>query len=308
LFGYELNDLYVEKSYDKIHAGDVKYVENIIDNALKSDESRWQMEYRYLCSDGSYKIIIDQAYIIRDQNGKAVRVIGSMQDVTEERDLQKKVLTTAIQKKKDLINAVITAQEKERNELSAELHDNVNQLLAASILYLKTAIKQPVIEESLVSQSLEHVEKAVNELRSISHNLTPGELKMNGLSAALKVLADRLQIPGTFEVILKTGNLDETKLDRPLQLAMYRIVQEQINNILKHANATKVNITLSESDQNLVLTVMDNGNGFDTATAKKGLGIMNIDTRVENLGGTSEVTSSVGKGCKWSITIPLVEP
>ncbi len=86
--------------------------------------------------------MIDQAYIIRDSEGKAVRVIGSMQDVTEERNLQKQVLITEIQKKKDVVTAVINAQEKERNELSTELHDNVNQLLAASILYLKTAKKQ----------------------------------------------------------------------------------------------------------------------------------------------------------------------
>ena len=87
-----------------------------------------------------------------------------------------------------MVTAVIDAQEKERNELSAELHDNVNQLLAASILYLKTAQKQKVIDESLISQSLDYVQKAINELRNISHNLTPVDLKMNGLAAALKVL------------------------------------------------------------------------------------------------------------------------
>ena len=138
------------------------YVLKTVDDAFKRNDSRWQIEYRYLCADGSYKIVIDQAYIIRNKNGKAVRVIGSMQDVTEERDLQQQVLITEKQKKKDVVDAVIGAQEKERNELSAELHDNVNQLLAAAILYLKTAQKQEVIKENLITQSLDYVQKAID--------------------------------------------------------------------------------------------------------------------------------------------------
>jgi PAS domain S-box-containing protein len=306
LFGYPLTDLYQENGYDKIHPEDIERVKKIIQDALSSDESRWQLEYQYLCADGSYKTVIDQAYIIRDDEGKAVRLIGSMQDVTEERNLQKQVLITEIQKKKDVVTAVINAQEKERNELSAELHDNINQLLAASILYLKTAKKQDVIEESLISLSLDHVEKAVNELRSISHNLTAGELKMNGLCTALKALTEKLHIPQAFAISFVSEEIDESKINPTFQLAVYRIVQEIINNILKHANATEVNIHLGEQENILKLTVTDNGNGFDTATVKKGLGITNIFTRAENFGGAAEVISSPGCGCTWHINIPLI--
>ncbi len=305
LYGYEMTDLYEAHNYEKIHKDDISYVTQGVDNALKGNDSRWQMEYRYMCADGSYKIVIDQAYIIRDKKGKAVRVIGSMQDVTEERDLQKQVLTTEIQKKKDVVTAVIDAQEKERNELSAELHDNVNQLLAASILYLKTAQKQKVIEVGHISQSLDYVEKAVAELRNISHNLTPADLKLNGLSSALKVLSSKLHIPKTFEVTLTIGKLNESILAQSLQLAIYRIVQEVINNILKHANASKVDIHLSEEDSNLMLTVTDNGQGFDQSKVKKGLGITNIFNRAENFGGSAEIISSPGKGCIWHIKIPI---
>jgi PAS domain S-box-containing protein len=305
LFGYEMTDLYEAHHYEKIHKDDIAYVTKGVENALKKDDLRWQMEYRYLCADGTYKIVIDQAYIIRDKKGKAVRVIGSMQDVTEERDLQKQVLITEIQKKKDVVTAVIDAQEKERNELSAELHDNVNQLLAASILYLKTAQKQKVIEHRHVSQSLDYVEKAVAELRNISHNLTPADLKLNGLTSALKVFSTKLHIPKTFEVSLAIGKLNEGNFSQSLQLAVYRIVQEVINNILKHANASKVNIALTEENNNLLLTVTDNGNGFDQSAVKKGLGITNIFNRAENFGGSSEIISSPGNGCTWNIKIPV---
>lgn len=307
LYGYEMTDLYEPHNYEKIHKDDIANVLKIVEESIKSDASRWQLEYKYLCADGSYKIVIDQAYIIRNKTGKAVRIIGSMQDVTEERDLQQQVLITEKQKKKDVVDAVIGAQEKERNELSAELHDNVNQLLAAAILYLKTAQKQQVIKESLVSQSLDYVQKAIDELRNISRNLTPSELKMNGLCAALKVFAEKLHIPKSFEVKLTIGQLPESKISHQLRLAVYRIVQEVINNILKHANATVVNINLSDKDDILNLTVTDNGKGFDLVSFKKGLGIINIYNRAENFGGSAEIISSPGKGCTWHINIPLSE-
>ena len=305
LYGYEMTDLYEPHTYEKIHIEDIARVLKIVEEAFKGNDSRWQMEYRYLCSDGSYKIVIDQAYIIRNKSGKAVRVIGSMQDVTEERNLQRQVLITEKQKKKDVVDAVIAAQEKERIELSAELHDNVNQLLAASILYLKTAQKQEVIQENLISQSLDYVQKAVDELRIISRNLTPSELKMNGLSAALKVFAEKLHIPKSFEVKLVIEELNENKINQPLKVAIYRIVQEVINNILKHANATNVAIYLCESDNVLKLTVTDNGKGVDLSAIKKGLGIINIYNRAENFGGSAEIISSPGKGCSWNVLIPL---
>ncbi len=307
LYGYEMTDLYEPHNYEKIHKDDIANVLKIVEESLNSNASRWQLEYRYLCADGSYKIVIDQAYIIRNKTGKAVRVIGSMQDVTEERDLQEQVLITEKQKKKDVVNAVIDAQEKERNELSAELHDNVNQLLAAAILYLKTAQKQEIIKESLVSQSLDYVQKAIEELRNISRNLTPTELKMNGLRAALKVFAEKLHIPKSFEVKLTIGQLSESKITQPLRLAVYRIIQEVINNILKHANASQVNINLSDKDDILNLTVTDNGKGFDLVSFKKGLGITNIYNRAENFGGFAEIISSPGKGCTWHVNIPLSE-
>lgn len=305
LFGYKSSKSYEPNTFEKIHPGDRNNVEKIINKAINSNSSRWQIEYKYLCANGNYKIVIDQAYIIRDANGKAERIIGSMQDVTAERNLQNNILLTEIQKKKDVVNAVINAQEKERNELSSELHDNVNQLLAAAILYLKTAKKKNIAEERLLNLSLDHVEKAVNELRNISHNLTPGELKMNGLPAALKTLAGKLHIPRTFEIKLITNLEEGVIIDKSIQLAVYRIVQEMMNNILRHANASMVKIKLDETKNFLQLRVKDNGIGFNPSSIKPGLGIMNIFTRTENLGGTAEINSSPGKGCTWEINIPL---
>jgi len=307
LFGYEISEYAESHNYNKIHPDDLAYVGEVVKNAFANNDSRWQIEYRYLCADRTYKFVIDQAYIVRNKNGEPIRVIGSMQDVTEERNLQQQILMAEKQKKKDVVNAVIEAQEKERQELSAELHDNVNQLLAASILYLKTAQKQQTDEGTFIETSIDYLQKAVDEIRNISHNLTPAELKMDGLIPALKVFAKELHIPGSFEVSLTIKKLNEEKIASPVKLAAYRIIQEITNNILKHAEATKVTISLNEEKNNLKLTVTDNGKGFDQSSVKKGLGITNIMNRVENFGGAAEIISSPENGCSWNIFIPIMQ-
>ena len=306
LFGYEMPDGHEDFNTNNIYPQDIAYVTKSLQKAINGTDARWQNEYRYLCLDGTHKIVIDQAYIIRDCKGNAIRLIGSMQDVTEERHLQKQVLEGEIQKNKDVVTAVIDAQEKERKELSYELHDNVNQLLAAAVLYLKTAQKQSFIAEGHIKQSLEYLQKAINEIRNISHNLSPDNLIINGLAAGIKLLAEKLHIPNKFEVSLTLGSsINENKISQSLKLTLYRIVQEKINNILKHADANRVTIYLAEEDSELVLTVIDNGKGFDAATIKKGLGLLNIYNRAENLGGSAEIISSPGAGCTLHVKIPI---
>ncbi len=305
-FGYTMCKGPEHYNNNNIHPQDKALVTKSLYKAINANDARWQKEYRYLCADGTHKIVIDQAYIIRDCNGIAIRLIGTMQDVTEERHLQKQVLEAEIQKKKDVVTAVIDAQEKERKELSYELHDNVNQLLAASVLYLKTAQKQSSVQEGHIKQSLEYLQKAINEIRNISHNLNPDNLIINGLATGLKLLTEKLHIPDKFEVTLTLGSfIDEMKTSKSLKLALYRIVQEKISNVLRHADASKVTIYLAEEDNELVLTVTDNGKGFDAATIKKGLGLINIYNRAETFGGSAEIMSSPGAGCTMHVKIPI---
>jgi signal transduction histidine kinase len=177
--------------------------------------------------------------------------------------------------------------------------------LAATVLYLKTAQKQKIIDTNLITHSLDYVEKAIQELRNISHHLTPSELIMNGLSAALRALAEKLQISKKYKVRLKIELSDEKIVPKAVQLALYRIVQEEVNNILKHSRASKIDIQLLEKDNNILLEVSDNGKGFDLSKIKLGLGITNINNRAENFGGFAELSSSPGKGCTWLVKIPI---
>lgn len=307
-FNFENVDDLMDFSNDNIHPGDAREAEESLQAALNSDASRWMSEFRYKYAAGAYKNVIDQAYIIRDEAGKAIRLIGSMQDVTEERRLQKEVLNAEIKKKRDMINAALFAQETERKDLSEELHDNVNQLLASALMFLKIVEKQPAgltDAKELVSQSIEYVNMAITEIRNISHTLNPGSLKHNGICAAITDMAEGLNIPEKFSVKFEANNVQEATISKELQLALYRIAQENINNILKHAAATAVYIKLEQQDESIQLYIKDNGKGFDAATAVKGLGLMNIFNRAESFGGHAKLSTSPGNGCVWEISIPI---
>ncbi len=298
IFGYEIDDDLIEFDSGNIHPDDADEVVKSWQEAMAGGDMRWQKEFRYRCADGTYKIVIDQAYIIRDETGRALRLIGTMQDVTEERRLQQEVLEVEKKKKLDMVTAAIEAQEKERREISVELHDNVNQLLAASILYLKTARAQPGNSDALLDESLLHVQKAIDEIRQLTHSLNPGGLIVNGLSAALNDFTVKLRMPGNFKVNLQIADdFDEQKLSQQQQLGLYRVVQESFSNTIKYANATEVNIRLEEKENKIRLVYSDNGNGFDLSTVKKGLGLINIQNRIENFNGKATITSAPGKGC-----------
>jgi PAS domain S-box-containing protein len=306
IFGYEIDDDLIEFDSGNIHPDDSDEVVQSWQQAMAGDVVRWQKEFRYRCADGSYKIVIDQAYILRNETGKAIRLIGTMQDVTEERRLQQQLLEAEKKKKLDMVAAAIEAQEKERKEISIELHDNVNQLLAAAILYLKTARSQPENCTTMIDESLLHVQKAIDEIRGLTHSLNPGNLIVNGLCAALNDFTEKLQIPGNFSVTLAIAeNFREEKLSRQEQLGLYRVVQESISNTLKYANATAVTIQLEEVNDTVCLHYHDNGNGFDMDTIKKGLGLINIQNRIENFNGKTSMTSSPGNGYKLQVEIPV---
>lgn len=228
-----------------------------------------------------------------------------MQDVSEERRLQREVLEAEMKKKQDMVTAALIAQERERKEISEELHDNVNQLLASALLFLKIVAREQSSASEYVKQSIEYISNAVSEIRSISHTLNPGILKHNGICAALGEMASGLCIPGKFQVVFNQQLNEPDKLSRELQLALYRIAQEIMNNILKYAEATEVFIQLTDDGQQLELDIDDNGRGFDQSVASKGLGIINIISRAESFGGKVELKSSPGNGCRIKVSIPL---
>ena len=227
-------------------------------------------------------------------------------DVMERIKLEAELNEQLLSRQKQITEAVILAQEKERTEIGKELHDNVNQILGASNLYINSAMTDEGMRQELLERSTELVSNAINEIRKISKSLiTPG-LREIGLVESIEDIIDDLRVAGDkLAVHLDLQNISEDQIEDPRKLAVFRIVQEQLNNIVKHAQATRVLIRLSGEEDHIVLTVSDNGVGFDVSRYRKGVGITNIISRAELFNGKVEIVSSPGEGCTMTVNLPM---
>ena len=208
------------------------------------------------------------------------------------------------------LQGVLAGQETERNRIAADLHDKLGAILGMVKLHF-SAVEERI--DSLKEDNKLQYEKAnalldqaSEEVRNISHNLISGVLTKFGLVPALKDLKDTIESTGKLKVNLSLSEL-EARLDGESELQIYRIIQELLSNILKHAQATEADIQLTRHNGNLNLMVHDNGIGFDpeAARSKKGIGMQNLQARVEQLKGTLHYDSGKGGGTTVTIDIPL---
>lgn len=226
-------------------------------------------------------------------------------DVTERILLENELNEQQVTRQKQITEAVIVAQEKERTEIGKELHDNVNQILGASNLYINTAMTDDEMRQELLERSTELVSKAINEIRKISKSLiTPGLREIGLIESIEDVIDDMKFAKEDLAIELDLQNISEEQIEDRRKLTVFRIVQEQLNNIVKHARATRVLIRLSMEGENIVMTVTDNGVGFDVSRHRKGVGITNIISRTELFNGTVEIQSQPGEGCTLSVSLP----
>ena len=250
-------------------------------------------------------IFVDMAWHwIRYKDKPAILALAN--DVTERMHLEYELNEQRMNRQRQITEAVIVAQEKERTEIGKELHDNVNQILGASNLYINTAMTDEEMRQELLERSTELVSKAINEIRKISKSLiTPG-LREIGLIDSIEDIIDDLKFAKPeLQIDLDLQNISEEQIEDRRKLTLFRIVQEQLNNIVKHAKATRVLIRLSIEGPNTVLTVTDNGVGFDVSRHRKGVGITNIISRAELFNGKVEISSSPGDGCTLTVSIPI---
>lgn len=243
---------------------------------------------------------------IKDKEGNIIAMLRSGEDITEKKVLQEKLATQEKEKRKQTIAAVLEAQEKERLHIASELHDNVGQILTTCKILLEGEINKSDAPATL-NHTYNHLQKAINELRSISHQLNPAQLNEIGLSSAIKDLAKSVNMASSVNVVL---NVEDTrcldKLEDVVALSLFRIVQEQVNNILKHANATEVTITITISPKAVELEITDNGKGFRMTSVNKGLGLKNMYNRAELFNGRVTIHTAPGEGCTVSVYIPLL--
>jgi PAS domain S-box-containing protein len=237
-----------------------------------------------------------------DYFGKpCVQVI--INDVTERIRLEKELALQQKLKQQQLTEVVLGAQERERFELGQELHDNINQILATSKLYLDVAIEEKEPRMELLAKSRKNISMAIEEIRKLTKDLIAPSLNDLGLAQSIKELIRSIQSVGKMKIRLNISGLDEENLLPEQKINIYRIIQEQLNNILKHAQAGTVVIELNKVKEQVRLRLTDDGKGFDPRVRRHGVGISNIISRAELYNGKVEIESAPGKGCQLVVVL-----
>lgn len=310
LFGYKPADVRKTSGFWEscLHPGDRERVIKKLDQFINNNRSRvWEEEYRFKKSNGGYALVHDRGFLIFDQEGKINRMIGSMQDITEKRELEKELLKQELEKQKMVAQAVVSAQEKERADIGKDLHDNVNQILTTAKLYLEMARLDDAGAAALIERCSENIVEAINEIRNISRSLVPASIGDLGLIESIQDLVENINATRQMKIEFHyQGDIDAT-LDEKKKLMLFRIIQEQVNNVLKHAGVDNACITLTVNPMSVNLTIKDSGKGFELEkiTTKKGVGLSNIASRVQLFNGTININTAPGKGCTLNINVPL---
>jgi signal transduction histidine kinase len=200
------------------------------------------------------------------------------------------------------LQAVITSQEEERKRFAADLHDGLGQLISA----VRLSLSKEEVERRSIDQAVEVLNEMNTEIRNIAFNLMPQVLIKSGLKEALDELAGRVNRSGRVKILVNAFDLEPIE-DTESKVALYRICQEWTNNILKYGRATQVNVQLVQHHDELVITIEDNGEGFDTSVLGKGQGNgwKNINSRLSIIGGAIDIDSVPGRhGTTVIITVP----
>lgn len=308
LFGHGFEDEETGNDFweANIHPDDKAHVVESFNKFLTERSTHfWECEYRFQKKDGSFSFVSDKCYLIYDNEGKPIRVVGAMQDITRQKNLEKEIIEKEKIRQNLIAQAVVFAQEKERAEIGKELHDNIGQLLTTTKLYLEMMKNNQENPAVLIDRSMNHINSIIKEVRSLSRSLVPHSLKDLGLIASINDLVDSFRLLGTFDIEFSSSDEIEQITDNTLQLTIYRIIQEKLNNVVRHAEAKNVLIRLTVLNNKIVLSVEDDGKGFDLRTIRKGQGIMNIKSRAELHAGTAEIATNPGEGCKLSVLIPI---
>lgn len=291
-FGIEPEDMHLLIKW--IHPDDQAKWQASVDLA-RSTGLPWKFEGRLLYPGGMIKWFRGQSIRSKkDEHGMVYN--GFMTDITEEMEHKQRTL-----------KAVINAQENERQSISYELHDNVNQVLATTKLLIDLIKPADERMNSYVKQSSENLDTVMQEIRNISHGLATSMLGFVGLKGAIRDLLVKVNETKTVRITAHISEeLEQICMDKEIELSVFRIIQSQISNILRHSKATEALIDISTGNSDVSIVISDNGVGFHPMEGSRGLGLINIKNRAELFNGTAALLSSPGNGCKLVVCIPLL--
>ncbi len=265
------------------------------------------LEYRIYHKDGTLRWVLDRGVVIeKDEQGRPVRIVGTHTDISKEKELQLELLKQKEKKRKDIVEAVLQAQEMEREQIANELHEGIAQVLSSVKLMLETPAADATAKEEKLQIAKDTIGEMIQDLKQISQNINSSTLKLLGLEQTIDDFITG--ISSDSDIIIKTdfSNFKTViPIDYPVQLTLLRILQEVIRNIIRHSEATEATVELHSSKSFVQMFVRDNGKGFPQKDGYYGLGIKNIINRAEQYNGNVEIVSAPGKGCLLQIILPV---
>jgi PAS domain S-box-containing protein len=294
----------LEEAFDLVHPDDCALFEQALADVLrKGTDLEW--DSRVIGSDGAIKYVHTTAHPVT-ASGELTEIIGTTMDITERRQAEAERAT--------LLRDVISAHEEERRRISREIHDELGQQVSALVLNV-SALKQdcanrPELRAQMAS--IEDIEDVLYHLDSgvdfLVWNVRPTALNGVGLAAALSRAIRHWSKHARAHAQLHTVGMEKHRLPADIEVALYRVVQEALNNIAKHADATTVHVCLECRADYVSLIVEDDGKGFDTdkvLSDAPGAGLFGMRERATHVGGTFEVESHRGRGTTLVVQIPL---
>lgn len=289
-----------------IHKDDLPIAEEI--ERVLGEGKIANAEYRIIHKNKSVRWLEMKITPTINLDGELSRIDGVCNDITDRKQLENKLAEEKKQKQNQIAAAALTAQENERKFLGEELHDNINPTLAAASLYLDCVIKGHDESLGLMKQSKDFIRTAMEDIRTLSRKLVPPSLGEIGLRDAISDMTDNLKKASQLAFNFCWEGFDESHLSDKLKLTIYRILQEQLNNIHKHADAGNVFITLKNKEEIIELIIRDDGKGFDISHKRNGVGLHNIISRAELFDGRVIINSTPGNGCELIVNFhPKIE-
>ena len=281
-----------------------KDLERCFQTYTKAFERRepFQMEYRLRRHDGEYRWIFDHGVPRFNAEGSFAGYIGSAIDVTE-RKLAEEALSTVSQK-------LIEAQEQERCRLAQELHDDIGQQLVGLLLRLTVARKRVEVPMPELGQeigsAIETARRLARDVQNLSHGLHSTELKYLGLEAAARAVCAELSERTTVDVQFRSES-SVTGLPDDVSLCLYRVLQEALQNAVKHSRSPQIDVWLGNDASSVELIVRDSGIGFEpnTASQGRGLGLMGMKERLKSVGGELTIDARRAGGTTIRARAPL---
>jgi signal transduction histidine kinase len=303
----ELNKLLLRQA-QKYMGGSDKIPENLnaFIEAISESYNHYEKDHHLL--ERSIELSSTEMIELNEQLRKETEELKKAHDelrATEKIRLEKRLDEEKIKKLQEITEAVIEVQERERSYLAAELHDNINQILATSRLYIDTAIQNENIRLNLITDSKEFINSAMEEIRYLCKSLVPPALSRASLVSALDDLVKNVKQIDKIQIITDWDSIDESQMCDKMKLTIFRIIQEQLNNIFKHAHAKTVIIQLIQRNGGLQLNIKDDGVGFDPLQKRNGVGLQNIISRTNLFNGEVIINSRPGAGCELLVAFHM---